>query len=502
MEVEIELKFIFNAKYVENLHNTLDKFQCISKKNQFLHNVYFDTAERCLRKLDMGLRVRTCNGKSVQTIKTAGRVIGGLHQRPEYNETIAGLRPELARFNKKIWPKNTNVQLLEQALTPTFSTDFERQTWLIEIAGDTLIEVAYDSGFIKTNKGQIALCEVELELVKGDEKQLFILGKEIALLPEVRLGNISKAQRGYMLADNTSFQIKKLSHSNISSDLSLQQVLLINLQHGLKQIQYHENCYIENGEIEALQELLNGVKFLHQNIILFKDEIKDLNKASWIEDLHWLARSFSWLDEYFTQASILNNKAYYLRKLPQKKSLVTQINSQKNNQPNNETSSDLLTSTRYCQFVLTFTQWLIQLEKSTFSNHINSSISNFSSTLLDKTWEQVRLAFEDSDNFSMQQFLSIQGVLESNLLIGLSLGNIFPKQKGETFHSPWLDIKQGLNEFSMINVISEIAHDESDSALQSEYFKWIKRKESSLLHALQQSKQQALLKAFYWLPNS
>ncbi|MCP4324877.1 MAG: CYTH domain-containing protein, partial [Alteromonadales bacterium] len=263
MEVEIELKFIFNAIFADNLYNTLNKFHCISNKKQFLHNVYFDTADRRLRQFDMGLRVRSCDGKSVQTIKNAGRVIGGLHQRPEYNEPIEGLRPALARFNNKIWPDNCDVQQLEQALTPIFTTDFERQTWLIEIAGDTLIEVAYDSGSIETNQGKVALCEVELELIKGDEKQLFILGNEIAQIPDVRLGNVSKAQRGYMLADNSTFQTKKLNHSAISEELTIQQALLVNMQHGLKQIQYHENCYIESQDIEALKELLKGVKFLH-----------------------------------------------------------------------------------------------------------------------------------------------------------------------------------------------------------------------------------------------
>ena len=410
MEVEIELKFIFNATFVGNLYNTLNQFHCISKKTQFLHNVYFDTADRRLRKFDMGLRVRTIENKSVQTIKTAGRVIGGLHQRPEYNEPIEGLRPKLARFNAKIWPENCDIQQLEKSLTPIFSTDFERQTWLIEIAQDTLIEVAYDTGFIETNQGKIALCEVELELVKGDEKQLFVLGNEIALLPGVRLGNVSKAQRGYMLADNATFQIKPLDHSNVTDELSIQQALLTNLQHGLKQIQYHENCFIENKELEALNELLKGVQFLHQNIILFKGEIKGLNQAPWIEDLHWLARSFSWLDEYFTQARLLEDKAYYLRKLPKCKSIVNKLKGQQNDLPDTESITSLLTSSRYCQFVLNFTQWLIQLEKNTFDGNKSNNINQFSKAHLDNAWAQVDVALKNSESFSMQQFFILPGV--------------------------------------------------------------------------------------------
>jgi triphosphatase len=498
MEIEIELKFIFNATFAADLYNTLSKFHCISHKTQFLHNVYFDTAERRLRQFNMGLRVRTIEEKSVQTIKTAGRVIGGLHQRPEYNEPIEGLRPKLAHFNKKIWPENCDIQALEQSLTPIFSTDFERQTWLIENTDGTLIEVAYDTGFIETNKGKMPICEVELELVKGDEKQLFTLGHEIAQIPDVRLGNVSKAQRGYMLADNATFQIKPLGHSSVSENESIQQALLINMQHGLKQLQYHENCYIENKQIEALHELLKAVKFLHQNIIIFKNDLPGLNKAPWIEDLHWLARSFSWLDEHSTQAHLLEDKAYYLRKLPKYKSIVSTLKNQQNSLPDTKSISALLMSNRYCQFILSFTQWLILVEKNTFSGKKNSSITAFSSNHLSKAWGQLSLSLENSDSFTAQQLLASQGMLESNLLIGLSLGNVFSEKKRDQFHSHWADIKQGLNEFSMINLINEIALDETDNALQYDYLKWVKRKENSLLSALQQSKQQALLKAVYW----
>ncbi|WP_413701209.1 CYTH domain-containing protein [Psychromonas sp. KJ10-10] len=498
MEIEIELKFIFNEDFADNLYQTLNKWHCISSKNQFLHNVYFDTAERNLRQLDMGLRVRTIDEKSVQTIKTAGKVIGGLHQRPEYNEPIEGSRPELARFNSKIWPEDSDIQALENALIPIFSTDFNRQSWLIEIEEDTLVEVAYDVGFIETNQGKVPLCEVELELVKGDEKQLFTLGKQIAQIPDVRLGNVSKAQRGYMLADNATFPIKKLVHSPIDEKLSIKQALLVNLQHGLKQLQYHENCYIENKTRETLQEFLQGIKFLHQNIILFKSELENFNKAPWIEDLHWLARSFSWLDEYFTHARLLEDKGFYLRKSPKSKLLKATIKHQKQLLPNDDAIITILKSSRYCQFVLTFTQWLIQLEKSTFSGDKSNNIKAFSVNQLDKTWGQVSLALKNNDALTAEQFLSFQGLIESSLLTGLSLGNVFEKQKSDAFRALWLDIKQGLDEFSMINIISEIAQDETDSVLRQDYLKWIKRKEESLLSALHQSKQQALRKTLYW----
>ena len=495
METEIEIKFLFNAQFESELYNKINALRFISSKKQLLHNVYFDTAGRLLRKMDMGLRVRSCEGRSVQTMKTAGRVIGGLHQRPEYNEPIEGLRPELARFNSKIWPEDCDLKALESELVPIFSTDFERQTWLVEMPDDTLIEAAYDRGFIETNQGHVDICEIELELVKGDEKQLFNLGYEIASLPSACLGNVSKAQRGYMLADNAVFAIKALSPSPLTPSMSIEQALLTNMQHGLRHIQYHENCYIESFQDDALHELLTGLKFLHQNLKLFKFFSPTLLKASWIEDLHWLARTFSWLDDRLTYQNLLANKGYYLRKLPKFKSLLSKLEEQNKKLPNQEAILELLTSTRYCQFILKLTEWLILFEKSTFSSERAASLNDFACAHLTDAWDELRLALNSNQG---DQLLPSQGQLERNLLVGLSVGNLFSSEKSVAFRSPWLDIKQGLEELAMINVIADFAEQETDTRRQKEYYKWSKRKEESLLHALEQSKEQALLKEPYW----
>ncbi len=496
METEIEIKFLFRAQFESELYNKINTQHFISSKKQLLHNVYFDTASRSLRKMDMGLRVRSCEGRSVQTIKTAGRVIGGLYQRPEYNEPIEGLRPALARFNSQIWPKGCDLHALEAELVPIFSTDFERQTWLLEMPGDTLIEVAYDRGVIESNQGHVDICEIELELVKGDEEQLFNLGYEIASLPSACLGNVSKAQRGYMLADNVVFAVKALSYSPIVASMSVAQALLTNIQHGLRHIQYHENCYSESARDDALNELLSGLKFLHQNLRLFKQFSPTLLKAPWVEDLHWLARSFSWLDERLTYQSLMANKGYYLRKLPKFKLLLSKLEKQNTKLPNQEAVLKLLTSTRYCQFILKVTQWLLQFEKSSFSGEQASSLEHFACQHLSRVWGELNAAFNTDGEKLLGDY---QGLLESSLFVGLSFGNLFAEEKRIAFRSPWLDIEQGLKELDMMNVIADLAEQEADKERRTEYYKWIKRKEESLLHALEQSKERALLEEPYWL---
>ena len=497
METEIEIKFFFNSEFALELYKQVNFHHVISSKRQLLHNVYFDTDKSRLRKMEMGLRIRSGDQKSEQTIKTAGRVIGGLHQRPEYNEPIEGLHPDLARFKREIWPADCDIKQLENELLPIFRTDFNRQTWVIEMPEETLIEVAYDSGFIETDRGKKEICEIELELLKGDENQLFILGKKIAELPQVRLGNVSKAQWGYMLADGIDFKVKELAPSPLTKSMSIEQALLINLQHGLQHTQYHEHCYLDSSEDAALYQLLQGIKFLHQNIKLVKNVVPQILKAGWVGELHWLARSFSCVDERFILQNMLEDDGFYIRKLPNFKSLMKILEKQSNEQPNRQAIKEILTSTRYCQFVLKLTQWLIQFEKEPFFSHKTSSIESFATDSLESGWRELKLASHHKQ-FSVAQLLSYQGLLESNLLLGLCVGNLFSTQKSKTFHSSWLDIKQGVKELAMVNVVAEYAEFETDKRLQAEYLKWVTRKQNSLLHALQQSKQQAMLKKNYW----
>tara|TARA_R110001583_G_scaffold6499_2_gene32844 strand:+ start:30558 stop:32069 length:1512 start_codon:yes stop_codon:yes gene_type:complete len=499
METEIEIKFFFNAHFADELLDKISQYTVISHKNQMLYNVYFETPLRALRAMDMGLRVRRIDDQCTQTIKTSGRVIGGLHQRPEYNEPIEGLHPELSRFNSKIWPINCNLSQLQEQISPLFSTDFRRLHWLLEMQDGTLIEVAYDNGKIIASQGESDICEIELELVKGDESKLFVLAQDIASLPQVRLGNVSKAQRGYMLTEGAHFLVKPIDFSVLNHDMSLHEALSVNFQHGLKHLQYHENCYLEGGDFSALVELQKSIMFLHQNIHLFKEAGTSFVGCAWVEDLQWLARSFSWVDERLVFQNLLENKAYYIRKLPRLKQLQKNLRLADQALPSEEDIFNLLHSSRYCHFVLGLTEWLIQLEKAPPKEPEAMSLMAFSDTVLTDGWSKLKVALSTEPLLSIDNLLSHQGLLAANLMTGFSFGSLFNAEKITEYCYPWLDIYQGIHELSMLDAIYELAVDEENSESQTEYFKWVKRKQYSLLSAIEQSKQRALLNEMYWL---
>ncbi|GHK37333.1 hypothetical protein ECZU06_44580 [Escherichia coli] len=89
MAQEIELKFIVNHSAVEALRDHLNTLGGEHHDPVQLLNIYYETPDNWLRGHDMGLRIRGENGRYEMTMKVAGRVTGGLHQRPEYNVSLS-----------------------------------------------------------------------------------------------------------------------------------------------------------------------------------------------------------------------------------------------------------------------------------------------------------------------------------------------------------------------------------------------------------------------------
>ena len=88
MSNEVELKLAVTPNAFDILKTHLDQFNILEQNTIFLGNTYFDYPDHFLAKQKMGLRVRRENNDFTLTLKTDGKVVGGLHSRPEYNLSI------------------------------------------------------------------------------------------------------------------------------------------------------------------------------------------------------------------------------------------------------------------------------------------------------------------------------------------------------------------------------------------------------------------------------
>ena len=128
-------------------------------------SVYFDTDTHKLRKHGVLLRVRHSGDRYVQAIKVAGN--GRLLERDEWESEIAGEMPELDRARgTALEPLLSNK--LRRRLKPLFETRVRRTTYPL-VNGAQAVVLTVDRGKIDTGERSTPLCEIELELERGDE---------------------------------------------------------------------------------------------------------------------------------------------------------------------------------------------------------------------------------------------------------------------------------------------------------------------------------------------
>ncbi|MCU6669616.1 inorganic triphosphatase [Enterobacteriaceae bacterium H4N4] len=268
MAQEIELKFIVESDSVDALKNHLHQLSGVHHEPVQLLNIYYETQDFWLRRHDMGLRIRGVDGRYEMTMKIAGRVVGGLHQRPEYNIDISQPQLELARFPTEVWPQGELPATLADDVQPLFSTDFWREKWLVN-EGNSRIEIALDRGEVKAGEFQEAICELELELLEGNAGDLLKLARKLVTQSGLRQGSLSKAARGYHLAQgNASRTLKPTEILRVAPKSTVEQGFEAALELALSQWQYHEELWIR-GMKAAKADVLAAIALVRHSLTLF-----------------------------------------------------------------------------------------------------------------------------------------------------------------------------------------------------------------------------------------
>lgn len=201
MAQEIELKLNLSAAGAEALasHPLVARFQRAPAEVVWLSNRYYDTRDLALNRHAVALRIRRQGARYIQTLKTRGQAVGGLHQRGEWEWELERDELDIQCLPAGALPEGVAVTDLE----PLFSTDFERRHWLLEVqdfGGQADIEMALDRGWVVSGERREPLRELELELKSGSPEVLLALARRFATEVPLQVNDLSKAERGYRLA--------------------------------------------------------------------------------------------------------------------------------------------------------------------------------------------------------------------------------------------------------------------------------------------------------------
>ena len=249
-----------------------------------MHDIYVDTPDLQLCRHQAGLRVRQVDGHWVQTLKAGGTVNGGLHSRHEWEGEVAGPAPELDALDAAIGRKQPIRALLRQdairdGLQPVFSTRMERTAWQLRTPQGDDIECVLDQGVIEHGADgaarSVPVSEIELELKQGQAASLFDVA--LALLQDVplRLGHMSKAERGYRLAMASSeplppLQAVKAQPLRLDDGMSVEQVFLAIAGNCLEQVSGNQEGVAAGADVESLHQMRVGLRRLRSALGMFK----------------------------------------------------------------------------------------------------------------------------------------------------------------------------------------------------------------------------------------
>nr|WP_086939736.1 inorganic triphosphatase [Thaumasiovibrio occultus] len=504
METEIELKFFVSAQFSQYLTSKIEQYKVLQQGVRELGNTYYDTPTNQLRQHDIGLRIRRFDDVHIQTLKTAGRVVAGLHQRPEYNAELSGNTLDLSLIPAQAWPEHFDVAALNAELHPLFSTNFSRQQWLVALNDGAQIEIAFDQGQVLANEQTDDICEVELELKSGQADALFTLARELCADGGIRLGNLSKAARGYRLASGYQGDpVRSLSLVDITDTDSVEQVFVKSLDHALAHWHYHEQIYFERQSPNALKQIRVAIQFIMQILSVFGALVPKRGSAVIRQELKWLRGELNWLDEANSIEILTEDKGHTLRKLDARKSLVKQLKKRRERLPEADDMLALFQSARYCSLLLDLSRWIISRgwqpmldEKS--KDKLVEPVKEFADQCLSYSWQELMDVLPIDSQLSAEDYIGLYTKLSRNLLTGMCFGKLYDEEVCDSFRLPWYDLLQGIEDLQQLALIGKLLDKQPDPEDREQISKWLSRKQSSLLSAMQQTRDNSLTLDAYW----
>ena len=137
------------------------------------------------------------------------------------------------------------------------------------------IEVALDQGVIDTGQNSSPLCELELELKKGNPGGLFRLARELSGSVPLQLAVKSKPERGYALLDGSEHTSEKSIDLEIPQTAPVEQAFKVIARSCLRQLLANRPAMLA-GKPEALHQMRIGLRRLRTAISIFKAVVAEL----------------------------------------------------------------------------------------------------------------------------------------------------------------------------------------------------------------------------------
>jgi triphosphatase len=395
-----------------------------------LTTIYYDTADRALRRRGLSLRVRESAGRFVQTVKADGTDV---LTRGEWEDEIAGAEPDFhAPHSGGRLPAE-----IAGALQPLFTTAVTRTTIILEPAPAVRIEAAIDEGAIRGIAGEAMapISEVELELKRGEPGTLFDAALALLAAAPLLIETRSKSERGYAAIAGDAAPARAVRAAPVSLDpamtvaAALQQVGRICLAHLL-----HNQAATLAGDPEGVHQMRVASRRL-------RSMVSSLGKMLPAPGRRRVSSELKWLDESLGPARNLDVFAGDL--LPQARAamadepaldrLAAALGAARRSAC--QRVAELIRSPHYTETVLRLLQWFETRgwcgEEA--SARLSEPIGDVAPRLLDRCLERVRKRAKDFRRADARRRHKLRIALKELRYTAELLGSLFDRQAVRSF---------------------------------------------------------------------
>lgn len=247
---------------------------------------YFDTDKGELRKAGYSLRLRRKGKSCHQTVKQRGADSGGFSSRAEWETKVE--TPQLDFEALKATPvgKLLTRKDMRKRLSQVSETQVRRTTWVIAL-GASEIELILDEGRVVSDGREAPISEIELELKRGARADLFALAQMLGEGLTLRMGVMSKSERGFRLLEDRSARAHKAEKVRLEPGMTIAEAFAIIVQSCLRHFRLNEPLIANDMNASALHQARVAMRRLRSALTLFRPVLVDADFPRLRSELRW-----------------------------------------------------------------------------------------------------------------------------------------------------------------------------------------------------------------------
>ncbi|MGZ8285178.1 MAG: CYTH and CHAD domain-containing protein [Allosphingosinicella sp.] len=247
---------------------------------------YFDTDKGELRKAGYSLRLRRKGRACLQTVKHRGADSGGFSSRAEWETKVE--TPQLDFEALKATPvgKLLTKRDMRKRLAQVSETQVRRTTWVIPL-GASEIELILDEGRVVSDGREMPISEIELELKRGARSDLFALAQMLGEGLTLRMGVMSKSERGFRLLEDRNARAHKAEKVKLDPGMTIGEAFAVIVQSCLRHFRLNEPLIASDLNAAALHQARVAMRRLRSALTLFRPVLIDADFPRLRSELRW-----------------------------------------------------------------------------------------------------------------------------------------------------------------------------------------------------------------------